>query len=287
MEHLQYPFVKKLVLIFITGIFFQSGFSQYYYRDIILPAQSTGQQQLYKKNRVQRVNLLSFEANGAPSENFNCEIRPNNSFTQIKTITISGAAGNSSLTAYYNFKGQVYKSVDSTGETVSVYEYAFDSTGQLLTASNIVTGITDKSKQTEAHIWAYNMQGLPASMLYIKNGRDTTTIKFLSDEKGNIIEEESWWKNISKGKTYYYYDSLNRLTDIVRYNEKIQKLMPDYIFEYNDNGQLVQMINTQQGGSDYLIWKYLYDEKGLRTEERCYNKQKKLLGRIEYTYSFR
>ena len=287
MKHLPYPFVKKLILGLLAGFIVQSGYTQYYYRDIMLPAQNAALQQLYKKNRVQQVNLLSFEADGTPSGNFSCEIKPNTSFTQLKTITKSAIAGNSSLTAYYNFKGQIYKSVDSTGETVTAYEYTVDSTGKFLKASNTVTGIMDKSKQSEIHAWLYNAEGIPTSMLYIKNGNDTTAVKFLSDEKGNIIEEENWQKNVSKGKTYYYYDSLNRLTDIVRYNERIQKLVPDYVFEYDENNRLTQMTNVQQEAADYLIWRYLYNEKGLRTEERCYSKQKKLLGRIEYQYSFR
>lgn len=287
MKHLEYVFVKKLIIITICGLYSPFGFSQYYYRDIILPAQNAAQQQLYKTNRVQQVALLSFEANGTPSEDFTGEIKPNSSFTQIRTTTKSGIAGNASVTTFYNFKGQLYKSIDSTSETISVFEYVFDSTGRLQSASNTITGITDKTKQSETHIWSYNMHGLPVSMLYIKNTRDTTVVKFLSDDNGNVIEEQSWKKNIAKGKTYYYYDSAKRLTDIVRYNERIQKLVPDYIFEYDDKNQLTQMTNIQQGAGDYLIWRYLYDEKGLRTEERGYNKQKKLVGRVEYKYTFK
>lgn len=287
MKHLHHLFVKKLAILFFGSLFSQPGFSQYYYRDIILPAQNAAQQQLYKKNKVQQANLLSFEADGTPSQDFNCEIKPNIGFTQIRTITKSVVAGNSSITAFYNFKGQIYKSVDSTKETVSVYEYAYDSTGKLLSASNITTGIMDKTKQGETHIWTYNVHGAPENMLYIKNNRDTIIVKFLIDESGNVIEEENWRNHISLGKTYYYYDSLNRLTDIVRYNARIQKLIPDYIFEYNDKNQVVQMINTQQGSGDYLIWKYIYNEKGLRTEERCYNKQKRIMGRIEYQYNIK
>lgn len=39
-----------------------------------------------------------------------------------------------------------------------------------------------------------------------------------------------------------------------------------------------------QSGNDYLIWKYEYNDKGLRIRELCYNKQKQLPGRIEYQY---
>ena len=287
MRHLQYLFAKKLVFLILNSLFWQVGVSQYYYRDIILPAENAAQQQLYKKHRVQQVYLRSFEADGSPSENFSCEIKPNSGFTQIRTVTKSEIAGNSSVTAFYNFKGQIYKSIDSSSEVISVYEYAFDSTGRLLLATNTVTGIMDKTKQGETHIWSYDSKGIPAYMLYIKGNKDTVTVRFLHDEDGNVIEEESWLNNVSKGKSYYYYDSLSRLTDIVRYNERLQKLIPDYIFEYNDVNQLTQMTNIQQDAGDYIIWRYLYSEKGLRTEERGYNKQKKLVGRIEYQYSFK
>ncbi|MFT3746739.1 MAG: hypothetical protein QM768_00410 [Agriterribacter sp.] len=287
MKHPHYSIIKKLILICLTFLFVRSSFSQYYYRDIILTGQNAAQQQTWKKNKVQQVSLLSFEADGTPSENFSCDIKPNSGYTQVRTITSSQVAGSSSLTAFYNFKAQLYKSVDSSNEVLTVYEYSFDSTGKLSAAVNTVTGLTDKRKQTEKHIWFYNTQGLPAYMLYIKNNTDTTTVKFLTDENGNILEEESWWRNVSKGKTYYYYDTLNRLTDIVRYNAKLQKLIPDYIFEYDENNRLIQMTNMQQDAGNYIIWKYLYNDMGLRTEERGYNKQKRLIGRIEYRYTFR
>ena len=59
--------------------------------------------------------------------------------------------------------------------------------------------------------------------------------------------------------------------------------MSDNIFEYNDPGGISQRILVQSG-SDYLIRKYEYNDKGLRIRELCYNKQKQLPGRIEYPY---
>jgi hypothetical protein len=60
--------------------------------------------------------------------------------------------------------------------------------------------------------------------------------------------------------------------------------MPDYIFEYDTAGKISRMITVQPGDNDYLTWLYTYNEKGLKTEERCYSKQKRLLGRIAYEY---
>ena len=85
---------------------------------------------------------------------------------------------------------------------------------------------------------------------------------------------------------YYYYDDNKRLTDIVRYNVKARKLLPDYIFTYYAKGQLGSMLFVQEGSTDYNKWIYEYNEKGLRTKETCFTKQKELLGKIEYDYSF-
>lgn len=283
-------FVKKSIVSAIILFFFLPSQAQYYYRDIILTAQSATQQQLYKKNQVISVQLHSYEADNSPSENFECKVVPNSSFTQTRTYTNAASTGISSLTAFYNFNGKLYKSVDSTAELVTTYTYTYDSTGKLYSAASI-SSTADKQKginKDETHIWHYTRDGYPYEMLYINNSNnDTTVVKFKLDDAHNVIEEESWYKNVSKGKTYYYYDSLNRLTDIVRFNPRLKRLMPDYIFEYNDNGNLNRMITVRAGNSDYLTWVYTYNDKNLKTEERCYNKQKKLLGKITYEYGFR
>ncbi|MBS1656331.1 MAG: hypothetical protein JSU05_15870, partial [Bacteroidetes bacterium] len=79
----------------------------------------------------------------------------------------------------------------------------------------------------------------------------------------------------------------NRLTDIVRYNEKLKKLLPDYMFEYSDAGQVIQKITVPANrAAGYLIWRYQYNNNGLKTKEACFDKDKQLTGKIEYVYSF-
>jgi hypothetical protein len=117
-------------------------------------------------------------------------------------------------------------------------------------------------------------------MQKIKNEKDTLTILFSADENGNITLE----KDTKNGtKYYYYYDAKNRLTDIVPETEYTKALKPDYIFEYNNAGLLTQMTAVEEGSSHYFIWKYSYDN-GLRTKERCYSDERKLMGSIEYSY---
>jgi YD repeat-containing protein len=285
MKHPFLLFLRHIVLFNTLLLCFQQGAAQYYYHDIVLTEQNRQQQQLYKKNRVTGVKLLSYEANGLPAEDFTCEVSLNNDFTQIKTFTKSGLADASLLTALYNAEGQLFRSTDSSKESVNKYEYSYDNAGRLVMANNTSAGSGNNMQQKETHQWKYNSNGCPETMLRIRNDTDTTIVKLLCDEQGNITEEESWRRTLSQEKIYYYYDNSHRLTDVVRYNTKLGRLLPDYMFEYNGEGQLTQMTAVQQGANDYLIWQYEYAANGLKTKATCLNKQKRPVGRIEYQYS--
>jgi len=109
---------------------------------------------------------------------------------------------------------------------------------------------------------------------------------FSYDEKG-LVAEEKWFKKGKLSETYYYYYSdIGLLTDVVRFNERARKLLPDFIYEYDTDGQIVKMTQTIQGGTDYLVWNYTYNDKGLKETETCYNKQKKLEGKVTYEYGY-
>jgi hypothetical protein len=123
-------------------------------------------------------------------------------------------------------------------------------------------------------------------MLRIKNRRDTSYVNFKLDENGNVIEEQETRKGVKSDPVYYYYDANNRLTDIVRFNKKANRLLPEYMFEYSPSGQLVQKITVPANSDNYLIWRFQYSNQGLKTKEIIYNKLKKLTGKIEYQYSF-
>ena len=123
-------------------------------------------------------------------------------------------------------------------------------------------------------------------MIKIKDGSDTTFVNFTSDEQGNAAEENAVRKNGNLGTTYYYYDTRHRLTDVARFNKRANRILPDYMFEYNDAAQVAQMIVVPEGSADYQIWKYIYNQQGLKEKDVCYSKQKQMVANIEYTYSF-
>jgi len=151
----------------------------------------------------------------------------------------------------------------------------------------MVTDTGDSIYVNEVHQWFYNDQGKPLRMLRILNNNDTTEVRFTLDEKGNVTEELPFVKKVSGEKTYYYYDDKNRMTDIVRFNTKARRLLPDYMFEYTEKNQVSQKITTlSMMDLGYLIWRYVYDDKGLKTKEASFNKDKVMTGKIEYSYRF-
>ena len=70
---------------------------------------------------------------------------------------------------------------------------------------------------------------------------------------------------------------------MVHLNQFNEKMLPDYIFEHNSAGLVTQMTTTEEGGSYYYIWKYTYDN-GLRISEKCFSKERRLMGTIQYEY---
>ena len=259
--------------------------SQFYYKDQVATRDIISRFQVYKVNKVTAVKLNSFQGEEPVTEGFVCEQRVNTAQNQLVTYTKTADAGESFLTASYNNQGLLTKAIDSTQETVSTSNYSYD-VNKRLVQLGIETKARDNSSQSsEKHLWEYNAQGKPVKMIRTKNGRDTTLVRFVLDEHGNVVEEEAFKQGVSQGKVYYYYDDRHRLTDVVRYNVKARRLLPDYIFEYEDD-EISTLTLVPEGSDDYQKWYYTYDENGLKQADFCYNKKNVLLGKIEYKYQF-
>ena len=275
-------FTSSFLLILLT----QLCNAQYVYKDLVVTRQTTGQWQLYKDNKVKKISLQSFESDGQPSEGFLCDQQITADFSRITTHTHSPGTPDSWILANYTTSGQPLKIQDTSDTYQSTSEYQYDAAGHVTGITNTSLETDNKLKDVEQHLWQYDAQGHPTGMLKIKNGNDTTLVRFVTDEKGNIAEERARRNNTDLPVVYYYYDSGNRLTDIVRYNIKAQRLLPTHIFEYDNTGDRPSsMLVVPEGSNDYQKWLYEYDDKGLKTKESCFNKKKELLGRIEYSYN--
>ncbi len=256
--------------------------AQFYFKDIISNSQLLAEMASYKENKIRNINIKSFEDDGEPSDGFLCEKTISKDYRKSEVFTQSNLSGPSLLTSFFNEKGKLVKTTDSSLISVSNNTYYYDEQDRIKNIVSTVTSSDDDFKNVilEEHIYEYNDKNMPTKMTRVRNKYDSTVILFLPDEKNNIAIE----KDTRNGRKYfYYYDDKNRLTDIVHTNEFKEKLLPDYLFEYNASGQLVQMTSTEEGGSYYYVWKYSY-ENGLRSKEKLYSKERRLMGSISYEY---
>jgi hypothetical protein len=274
----------KNLKILVLLIAVQPVFAQYYYKDILSIQQTAFTQQQYKTNKIKKVMLSSFENDDQPSEFFICFQEVSPTFKVTKTFTQSVASMQSALVSQFNDKMQLIKTTDSSNATLSNTTYTYTAEGKVSQLDISIQSYVNNHTEYEKHVWVYNEKSWPETMLRVRNNTDTQVVKLKCDENGNPVEEEWFTKGKSSNLYYYYYDKENRLTDIVRFNERVKKLLPEMIFEYDGESRLTQMMTVPQNSSNYTIWRYSYDEKGLKIKESCYNKQKQLMGYITYRY---
>ena len=265
--------------------------AQYFYKDIITTIEMNRQMNLYKTNKVLTVTASGYDPQGNNNPDFSEVQQLLLNTNTLKISTQNNPSNSVILLQVYDKDNRLIKVTDSAADVQSTTLYTYDMNGRIAEIKNITTdtsqSLNETLNETEVHKWFYNESSKPIKMQRIVNNNDITEFKFTLDEKGNVLDERSFKNGIEGEMTYYYYDDKNRLTDIVRYNAKLKKLMPDYLFEYNESDQVIQKITTLSNlNFGYLIWRYAFNEKGLKTKEALSNKEKVMTGRIEYNYTF-
>ncbi|HLY72434.1 MAG TPA: hypothetical protein VKR53_22045 [Puia sp.] len=278
--------MKLLIKSILFVLLVQTASAQYYYKDIVATQEAINKEKNYKENRVKSVEMISKNGNDETEEGFVCQQRVTDNYLQIDTYSKSKFNPESFQTTFYSNNGLIKRTVDTSKSFYSVTDYQFDEAGHLTNITNTSTETDNQVKDVEEHQWQYDKNGNPLQMIKIKNGTDTTYFHFVIDDKRNVAEEHGVHKNLALQPVYYYYNDDHKLTDIVRYNNAAKRLLPDYIFSYNQTGTLASMVMVPEGSNDYQRWIYDYNDKGLRMLETCLNKQKQTLGKIYYQYNF-
>jgi YD repeat-containing protein len=263
--------------------------AQYLYKDLVVTRQNNARWKLYEENHVRAVTLKSLEASGQPTDGFVGMQELAANYSQLTTHTQTAGSTDSWIISQYA-NGLLTRNTDTSDTYQSVTEYTYDAAGHILSITNTATETDNHVRDEERHVWSYDAAhgGKPASMLKIKNGKDTTLVTFISDEKGNITEERGVRLGQALPTIFYYYDADSRMTDIVRYSAQAKRLLPLNIFEYEEGRLKSMLVVPEEGNSFYQKWYYTYDEdRGLKTKDQCYNKQKDLLGSVEYEYTFK
>jgi YD repeat-containing protein len=291
LKPLQKLYSPKTPMKFLSPCFFFTAFllfctqgirAQYFYKDIWSNNALIKEFAILKDQKLKTITIKSFEDDGQPSDGFFCEKKINRNFTQSQMISKSYITGESLLVSDYNAEGRPVKTTDNTPTTASTTQYEYDSRGRLSKVLTVTGADDDSGKITEVHEYIYDGNSVQ-KMLRKKNNQLIATIHFVNDSSGNVTEEDVDGNSADK-KYFYYYDDKGMLTDVVHFNELAKRLLPNYMFEYDATGHPVQMISTEEGGNNYFTWRYSYYENGLRETEKCFSKEKRLLGTIEYQY---
>lgn len=255
---------------------------QYYFNDIILLQQTNKMFAVLKYNKINTVTAESMQADNTPTQGFSYKRVIKNDTHLFVTNTSLEATGNTTTLEYYD-NSRLVKSDDTTLNVATDVTYSYNSDGAISTIETQTSDTSRNTHSTEIHKWFYT-DNIADSMLRIKDGTDTTFVYFKKDDKQNL-GEEIWMKRKQIIEHYYYYyDEKNRLTDIVRFNYRAQQMLPDFLFTYYDNGTVSQLTQIPQGSSDYVIWQYLYNDKGLKDKDVLFDKHQQLLGTITYNY---
>ena len=277
--------MKQLLLVLsFLNVCCSNISAQYYYTDIVSKNYTMQEIDAFKAKKIKNILIHSFEADGKDSKGFYCEKKLLNNYTQIETYTKSSGGNKSLLIAYYNALGYLIKTTDSseTFASTSLYEYDGEKRVNRITTTAHSADEDFNTTLNEVHSYVYDKSSTPIKMYKSKGEKDTIEIEFVKDANGNITDEIE--KAVNGKHYYYYYNQTNRLTDIVKYHVVFKKLLPDFTFEYDEDGKLIQMVTVDEGvNRNFFTWKYTYNE-GLRIIEKCFNSDNKLLGYFEYEY---
>lgn len=266
--------------------------AQYYYNDIIGTAETNQQMAAYISNKVKTVTGTGYDKSGARANDFSEYQEVRNNGKELKVSNINNMNKTVVLNSF-DSQGRVVMITDSTLAVKNITRYEYDAAGRVIKVQNSVEDSTSAFNHIETHIWYYSANGKPEKMWRILqnkgalNSIDSMEVRFVLDENDNVGEERTYKKNTETSYIYYYYDDKNKLSDIVRYNTRLRRLMPDLMFEYDEAGRMAQKITTSSSQHmGYLIWRYIYNEKGLKSKEALFNNDKQLTGKIEYSYTF-
>jgi YD repeat-containing protein len=275
------------IYLFVIGILLMhlQTRAQYYYNDILNAQTNKTNFERLQQHRIKKVTVKALETDGTEIEDFllNQEIDMNKkTFTTYSKTNLSDA---SILETKFNENNMPASVLDSTDGGSTRTQYNYDARGRLISMhSRSVQSEQKENVVTETREYTYDEKDIPVQMLRIKEKVDTMLVKFIPAENG-LPGEEEWWKAGKKIETwFYYYDEDNRLTDIVRYNLAAKKMLPDYLFGYDENDNLTSKVTVQAVTGAFRIWQYKYDTRGLKVEETVLNRQRQPEGKLVYSY---
>lgn len=273
----------KWLTLFILFSFSKSLKGQYYINDLVGLNQSQEKYQLMRKNKIKTIIGKSLEADGSDSPGFSLVQELQTDGKKMITSITNSNTNAEKITNIYELS-KLKRTIVNRSSIETKTDFNYNEKGQL---NKIVSTAIDSSQKipvAEIHIWNYHPNNSPKSMLKFGDGIDTIKVDFLLDSSG-IVLEEYWHKKEKLIETYYYYyNDKQQLTDIVRFNKKANKLLPDFVYEYNTVNQITNMIQVGFDGKSIVHWNYTYHSNGLRESETAKDKEKNIIGKINFSF---
>lgn len=282
----------KILLLPVAFFLSLAVQAQYYYNDIIGTRETNRQMQSYIANNVKMVTATGYTPQGSKATDF-AEVQEITGNGKILKVSKNSDLTHSSFYQRFDEQNRLISIMDTTLGIQNITSYEYDTGGRVISIQNSVNDKATDINQVEVHRWIYSKDGKVEKMWRTINGTDSLEIRFIPDENGNPGEERTFRKGYETDMLYYYFDERNRITDIVRFNKKVKKLLPDVIISYDDDDRIIQRITSTPGDNlrsttwvGYIIWRYIYNGQGLKTKEALFNNEQQLTGKIEYSYTF-
>ena len=274
--------MNKILLLLLVGILVYTPiFSQFYYSDIVLNDLANSNYTSLKNAGVKKV----LTTNSGDEEG----VKIKQTFKDNWAISLTEAElsiGTTNTSTQFYTNNKITRKEEEIKNVNSTIYYHYNEKGKLKEIISTSTDTSVNKSFEEIHQFFYSVNGTLSSMLKVKNGNDTTRVLFITDENNNVVEEKWVRKNKTIETYYYYYNNNNLLTDIVKFNLKANRMLPEFLFEYNEQGKLIQFTQIPFGSSNYLVWKYTYNNKQLKEKEIGFNKQGEKIGEMNYSYEY-
>ncbi|MEN9458066.1 MAG: hypothetical protein RL135_640 [Bacteroidota bacterium] len=272
----------KWLLIICTLLIGNSLWGQFYLNDIIGLKVSQEKYQLMRKNKIKKITANSIEADGSNTKGFLLSQELQTDGKKMVSTIANLSSPLEKITNIYELS-KLKRTFVNRASIETKTEYSYNENGLLNKVVSTTIDSVQKTPISEIHLWQYQANGLPSKMIKLTDGMDTVQVEFVADSTGLVIEEY-WFKKGKKIESYYYYYSNNQLTDVVRFNLKANRLIPDYVYEYNQQNQLINMIQVSFNGSAVVHWTYTYHANGLRETETARDKEKNIIAKIIYNF---
>lgn len=285
--------LKKTIFILLGLAGFLPASAQYYYQDIYRTEETNRQHQQYRDRGIREIDIKSFDAQNSPSSGFQCKKTFTDDYGKTFTETRSFSTGEDLLISFFDKEGRVRHTVDSSSASINHTWIHYGPKGEIdslifLSYAPKKTGMdtllqgNTPYKLRETHSFHYDSDGLLEKMERFKNHRSAATILFTRDSAGRVFKE--YEKHSNRPIYYYKYQEDGLLSDVFHYNHTKKRMVPDFMFNYDDEGRLIQKTVVLRNSHDYLRWEYAYDQAGNIHEEKCYNKKEELQGSLLFRY---